>query len=73
MNSFKVIFTATHNRNECFSCAAVSRVMLFSSVSSTLCSCGFNFKSHKCGLLYLSALAANNKTDRATTAIIFVV
>lgn len=73
MNSFKAIFTAIHNRNESFSRSAVFRVMLFSSVPSTVRSRGFKFRSHKRGLLYLSALAANNKMDRTTKAIPFFV
>lgn len=41
----------------------VSRVMLFPSAPYTACSHGSKLRSHKYNLLYLSALAENNKMD----------
>ena len=50
----------------------VSRVMLFPSEPYTVRSCGSELRSHKHDLLYLSALAANNKMDLVTKGVIFV-
>lgn len=74
MDNFKIlIFTARwYSWNECFPCLAVSRVILFSSAPYTVCSCGSTLRSHKYDLLYLSALAANNKMDLVTKAVIFL-
>lgn len=46
----------------------VSRVRLFPSAPYTVYTCGSTLRSHEYDLLYLSALAANNKMDLVTKA-----